>query len=197
MEKWAADLSIDAFQYGQLRSRVEQSFVRRFWYKQGGYLYDVVDVDGVAGQNDASLRPNQLLAASLNHHLLTKAQARSILQQVSDHLLTPMGLRTLSPRDSAYYPSFNGSPFQRDSAYHQGTAWPWLLGPYIDVHMRVYHDCPAVLPLLKPLVSHLWEACLGTVSEVAEPEPPFTPAGCCAQAWSVAELLRVWLMLAE
>src|SRR5262249_17284376 len=87
MEKWAADLSIDAFQYGQLRSRVEESFTSRFWYAAGGYLYDVVDVDGIRGQNDASLRPNQLLAASLSYHLLSKAQASSILQRVTDHLL--------------------------------------------------------------------------------------------------------------
>ena len=197
MEKWAADLSIDAFQYGQLRAQVERSFVKRFWYEQGGYLYDVVDVDGIKGQNDASLRPNQLLAASLSHHLLTKAQAHSILQQVTEHLLTPLGLRTLSPQDPAYHASFNGDPLHRDSAYHQGAAWPWLLGPYVDVHMRVFHDCNAILPLLTPLVRHLWEECIGSISEVAEPERPFTPAGCFAQAWSVAELLRIWLMLEE
>lgn len=197
MEKWAADLSVDAFQYGQLRSRVEQSFTSRFWYSEGGYLYDVVDIDGIRGQNDASLRPNQLLAASLGHHLLTNEQARSILQQVTAHLLTPLGLRTLSPQDPAYHASFSGNPLQRDSAYHQGTVWPWLLGPYIDVHLRVFHDCAAVLPLLTPLVRHLWEACVGTVSEVAEPEAPFKPAGCFAQAWSVAEFLRIWLTLEE
>lgn len=197
MEKWAADLSIDAFQYGQLRARVERSFTSRFWYPAGGHLYDVVDVDGVKGRNDASLRPNQLFAASLNHHLLSKTQVRSMLQQVTDHLLTPMGLRTLSPSDPAYHTSFNGDPLHRDSAYHQGTVWPWLLGAYIDVHLRVFHDCTAVLPLLTPLIRHLWEACIGTISEVAEPEAPFTPAGCFAQAWSVAELLRIWLMLEE
>lgn len=195
MEKWAADLSIDAFQYGQLRARVERSFCDRFWYEQGGYLYDVVDVDGISGQNDESLRPNQLLAASLSHHLLNKAQARSILQKVTDHLLTPLGLRTLSPQNPAYHASFNGDPLHRDSAYHQGTVWPWLLGPYVDVHMRVFHDCTAILPLLTPLIRHLWEACIGTISEVAEPDYPFLPAGCFAQAWSVAELLRIWLML--
>ncbi|HEY0757023.1 MAG TPA: amylo-alpha-1,6-glucosidase [Ktedonobacteraceae bacterium] len=197
MEKWAVDLSIDAFQYGQLRARVERSFTSRFWYAEGGYLYDVVDVDGKREQNDASLRPNQLLAASLSNHLLTLAQARSILQQVTDHLLTPMGLRTLSPTDPAYHASFNGDLLHRDSAYHQGTVWPWLLGPYIDVHLRVYHDCSAILPLLAPLIHHLWEACIGTVSEVAEPAFPFTPAGCFSQAWSVAELLRIWLTLEE
>jgi predicted glycogen debranching enzyme len=195
MEKWAADLSIDAFQYGQLRSRVEESFTSRFWYAEGGYLYDVVDVDGVKDQNDASLRPNQLFAASLGHHLLTLEQTRGILQQVTAHLLTPMGLRTLSPADPAYHASFNGDLLHRDSAYHQGTVWPWLLGPYIDVHPSVYHDYNAVRPLLTALVNHLWDSCIGTISEVTEPEAPFTPTGCFAQAWSVAELLRIWLAL--
>jgi predicted glycogen debranching enzyme len=197
MEKWAVHLSVDALQYGQLRTQIERSFASRFWYEKGSYLYDVVDVDGVKGQNDPALRPNQLLAASLTNHLLSEAQTRSMLQQVTDHLLTPMGLRTLSPQDPAYHRRFNGSPAQRDSAYHQGTVWPWLIGPYIDVHLRVFHDCTAILPLLTPLVHHLWDACIGSVSEVTEPEPPFTPAGCYAQAWSVAELLRAWLALGE
>jgi predicted glycogen debranching enzyme len=197
MEKWAVHLSIDALQYGQLRTTVEQSFARRFWYQQGGYLYDVIDIDGIRGQNDAALRPNQLFAASLTHHLLTETQVRSMLQQITDHLLTPMGLRTLSPQNPTYHRRFNGDPVQRDSAYHQGTVWPWLIGPYIDVHLRVFHDCAAVLSLLSPLVRHLWEACVGSVSEVAEPEKPFTPAGCFAQAWSVAELLRAWLSIGD
>lgn len=197
MEKWAVDLSVDALQYGQLRSQVERSFANRFWYAAEGYLYDVVDVDGVKGQNDAALRPNQILAASLTRHLLNEAQTRSILQHVTDQLLTPMGLRTLSPRDPAYRSHFNGDPYQRDGAYHQGTVWPWLIGPYIDVHLRVFHDCSAALSLLSPLVRHLWDACVGSISEVTEPEQPFTPAGCFAQAWSVAELLRTWLMIGE
>ena len=194
METWAVRLSTDATQYGQLRTRVSQSFAARFWYEAGGYLYDVVDVEGVAGQNDASLRPNQLFAASLTRNLLSDAQIRSMLQQVTDHLLTPMGLRSLSPTDPAYRNLFKGDRVQRDSAYHQGTVWPWLIGPYIDVHLRVYNDRNALRPLLQPLIYHLWDTCLGTISEVAEPEPPFTPAGCFAQAWSVAELLRCWLL---
>lgn len=197
MEKWAMHLSVDALQYGQLRSQVQQSFASRFWHKKGGYLYDVVDVDGVKGQNDASLRPNQLFAASLTTHLLTKPQTRRMLQQVTEHLLTPMGLRTLSPQDPLYHSHFQGDPYQRDSAYHQGTVWPWLIGPYIDVHLRIFNDRAAALSLLHPLVHHLWKGCLGTISEVAEPEQPFTPGGCFAQAWSVAELLRVWLAIGE
>ena len=196
MESWAMHLSIDALQYGQMRVQVGENFARRFWYEEGGYLYDVIDVDGVPGQNDASLRPNQLLAASLTHNLLSETQTRSMLQQVTDHLLTPMGLRTLDPGDPAYRNHFNGNQLERDSAYHQGTVWPWLIGPYIDVHLHIYNDCAALLPLLQPLVRHLWDDCIGTVCEVAEPEPPFAPAGCFAQAWSVAELLRAWLAVA-
>jgi len=196
MESWAVHLSVDALQYGQMRSQVSENFARRFWYEAGGYLYDVVDVDGKAGQNDASLRPNQLFAASLTHDLLSEAQTRSILQKVTDHLLTPMGLRSLSPDDPAYRKHFNGNQVQRDSAYHEGTVWPWLIGPYIDVHLHLYNDYAALLPLLQPLVRHLWDDCLGTICEVAEPEPPFAPAGCFAQAWSVAELLRAWLAVA-
>jgi glycogen debranching enzyme len=117
-----------------------------------------------------------------------------MLQQVTDHLLTPVGLRTLSPTDPAYQKHFNGDRVHRDSAYHQGTVWQWLIGPYVDVHLHVYNDRKALRPLLQPLIQRLWDACLGTISEVAEPEPPFTPGGCFAQAWSVAELLRCWLL---
>jgi glycogen debranching enzyme len=115
-----------------------------------------------------------------------------MLQRVTTHLLTPMGLRTLSPLDPAYHDHFQGDPTWRDSAYHQGTVWPWLIGPYIDVHLHVYNDRDAILSLLRPLLEQFWQGCLGTISEVAEPEPPFTPAGCFAQAWSVAEVLRCW-----
>jgi predicted glycogen debranching enzyme len=197
MESWAVRLSIDATRYSQLRTQVRQHFATRFWYEAGGYLYDVVDVDGIAGQNDASLRPNQLFAASLTRDLLSDEQTASMLQQVTDHLLTPMGLRSLSPTDPAYRKHFNGPPLERDGAYHQGAVWPWLIGPYIDVRLRTRNDRAALRPLLQPLVQHLWDACLGTISEVAEPEPPFTPTGCFAQAWSVAELLRCWLLLGE
>ncbi len=197
MESWAVRLSTDATKYSQLRSMVRQNFAARFWYEDGGYLYDVVDVDGEAGKNDAALRPNQLFAASLTRDLLSETQVKSIFQNVTDHLLTPAGLRSLSPGDPAYRPHFNGSRQERDEAYHQGTVWQWLIGPYIDVHLRIHNDRKAVRLLLQPMIEHLWKTCLGTISEVAEPEPPFTPAGCFAQAWSVAEILRCWLLTAE
>ncbi|HLH62762.1 MAG TPA: amylo-alpha-1,6-glucosidase [Ktedonobacteraceae bacterium] len=196
MESWAIHLSKDALEYGQLRSRVGENFALRFWYEDGGYLYDVVDVDGIAGKNDSSLRPNQLFAASLTRNLLSEEQIRSMFAKVTQYLLTPMGLRTLSPEDPAYRNHFNGNPEERDGAYHQGTVWPWLIGPYSDVYLRLHNDSAAIIHLLKPLLNHLWDFCLGTICEVAEPEPPFAPAGCYAQAWSVAELLRAWLMAA-
>ena len=197
MESWAVHLSTDATQYGRLRTQVQQNFAERFWYEAGGYLYDVVDSEGKAGQNDASLRPNQLFAASLTRDLLSEAQVNSMLQKVTDHLLTPLGLRSLSPTDPAYRSHFNGNQAQRDGAYHQGAVWPWLIGPYIDVHLRVHNDRGTLRSLLQPLIQHLWSMCLGTICEVTEPEPPFTPAGCFAQAWSVAEVLRCWLLAAE
>jgi glycogen debranching enzyme len=116
-----------------------------------------------------------------------------MLQHVSTDLLTPLGLRTLSPKDPNYRPRFNGPRKERDAAYHQGAVWPWLIGAYIDVHLRLHNDKAAMLELLKPLSHHLWDNCIGSISEVAEPEPPYTPAGCFAQAWSVGEVLRAWL----
>lgn len=197
MESWAVRLAIDATQYSQWRSQVRQNFGTRFWYAPGGYLYDVVDVDGIAGQNDPALRPNQLLAASLVHDLLSIEQVASLFEKVTDALLTPAGLRTLSPGDPDYHRQFRGNQRERDSAYHQGTVWPWLIGPYIDVHLRLYHNHASLRRLLLPLIQQLWGPCLGTISEVAEPEVPFTPAGCFAQAWSVAEVLRCWLLTAD
>ncbi len=195
MEGWAVHLSTDATQYGRLRGQVRQNFAPRFWYEAGGYLYDVVDVDDVPGQNDAALRPNQLFAASLHHELLTEAQAASVLQKVTEHLLTPAGLRSLSPTDPAYCAHSAGDRKQHDSSYHQGAVWQWLIGAYVDVHLRVHNDYSMLLPLLQPFVQQLWEICLGTLSEVAEPEPPFTASGCFAQAWSVAEVLRCWQLV--
>jgi predicted glycogen debranching enzyme len=192
MESWAERYSLDASKISQLRSEVREHFSKRFWYEEGGYLYDVVDVEGVAGQNDASLRPNQVIAASLTPSLLTEGQMRSMLEKVKATLLTPLGLRSLSPADPSYCTHYNGNQQQRDGAYHRGTVWQWLIGPYVDVHLSLYKDRAAIRAVLQPLVQHLWDACLGTISEIAEPEPPFTPVGCYAQAWSVAEVLRSW-----
>jgi predicted glycogen debranching enzyme len=195
METWAVRLSTDAALYGQLRSQVRQNFAARYWYPEGGYLYDVIDKDGVSGRNDASLRPNQLLAASLTRDLLTESQTASMLEKVTQRLLTPSGLRSLDPADPAYQNHYRGGQKQRYAAYHQGTVWPWLIGPYVDVHLQVHSDPDALLPVLESFVQQLWSSCLGTLSEVTEPEAPFAVGGCFAQAWSVAEVLRSWVVV--
>jgi glycogen debranching enzyme len=195
METWAVRLSTDAALYGQLRGQVRQNFAARYWYPEGGYLYDVVDKDGVSGRNDASLRPNQLLAASLTRDLLTESQTASMLEKVTQRLLTPSGLRSLDPADPAYQNHYRGDQKQRYAAYHQGTVWPWLIGPYVDVHLHVHSDPDALLPVLESFVQQLWSSCLGTLSEVTEPEAPFAVGGCFAQAWSVAEVLRSWVVV--
>jgi len=195
METWAERYGLDASKFSQLRAQVRAHFSKRFWYEEGGYFYDVVDVEGVAGQNDASLRPNQVIAASLAPALLTGEHTRRMLDKVTASLLTPLGLRSLSPDDPAYCAHYNGNAQQRDGAYHRGTVWQWLIGPYVDVHLSLNNDRAAIRTVLEPLVQHLWDACLGSISEIAEPEPPFTQVGCYAQAWSVAEVLRSWQLV--
>ncbi len=174
--------------YAAMAQRTRASAHRRYWYPAGGYLYDVVD--GPEG-DDASLRPNQILALSLAFPLLMAGdRARQVLAVVTDRLLTPFGLRTLDPRDPRYLAAYHGDQQHRDAAYHMGMVWPWLLGPYCDAHVRLNGDPQAVRGLLQPFIGHLSEAGLGSISEIFEPEPPFRPVGCIAQAWSVAEILR-------
>ena len=170
-----------------MAERTRASAQRRFWYGSGGHLYDVVD--GPDG-DDASLRPNQVLALSLVSPVFEGVKARTVMDLITAELLTPFGLRTLSPRDPRYQPHYGGDQKARDGAYHMGLVWPWLLGPYLDAHARVYGDRDAARQVLLPFIGHLSEAGLGSVSEIFEPEPPFRPVGCIAQAWSVAEVLR-------
>lgn len=164
----------------------------RFWYEGGGFLYDVID--GPEG-DDASLRPNQLYALSLVDGLVTKEQARRILQAVTANLLTPMGLRTLAPSDPRYCPRYDGGVRERDWAYHQGTVWPFLLGPFITAWVKTHGATESVRTEARTFVAgfeaHLREAGLGQVSEIFDAEPPHHPRGCTAQAWSVCELLRL------
>ncbi len=173
--------------YREMAQRTRRAAVSRFWYAAGGYLHDVVD--GPDG-DDSSLRPNQLLALSLTYPLFEGPQARSALEAVTAHLLTPYGLRSLSPQDPRYQGHYRGDLRARDAAYHMGTVWPWLLGPYLDAHYRTYRDRRAVRRLLRPFEAHLTEAGLGTISEIFEGDAPHRPVGCIAQAWSVAEILR-------
>jgi predicted glycogen debranching enzyme len=176
---------------GDIAARAEQarrSFNRRFWYDKGGYLYDVVD--GETG-DDPSFRPNQIMAISLDHPVLDEERWRPVVDAVREKLLTPVGLRSLAPGEPDYKSRYFGDLRARDAAYHQGTVWAWLIGPFIDAWMRTYPDKKeAARGFLSGFEAHLGEAAIGTISEIFDAEPPFTPRGCISQAWSVAEVLR-------
>jgi predicted glycogen debranching enzyme len=183
----------EAARYEEWANRARSSFNRRFWY-DGGWLFDVVD-----GENgdDAACRPNQLLAFSLKHPVLEEARWKPVLSQVKERLLTPLGLRTLSREHPDYKAKYFGDLRARDAAYHQGTVWAWLIGPYIDAWLKVHpEDKAGARQLLQGFVQHLDEGCIGSINEIFDAEAPFTPRGCIAQAWSVAEVLRCWLKTA-
>lgn len=177
--------------FSALADRIAVSFNQRFWSSELGHLYDVVD--GEEG-DDPACRPNQVLAISLPHAVLATEHWRPVLQTVRERLLTPVGLRSLSPSDPEYKRTYHGDLRTRDAAYHQGTVWGWLIGPFVDAWMRAQPgDRAAARGLLTGLAEHLEDACVGSISEVFDAESPYLPRGCCAQAWSVAELLRCWV----
>jgi predicted glycogen debranching enzyme len=168
------------------------SAMERFWNSDRGWCYDVLD--GPAG-NDASLRPNQLFTVSLFASAFDDHRARAIVDVCAAWLWTSMGLRTLSPDDPAYRGTYGGDQTARDGAYHQGTVWPWLLGPFVRAHLRAYGDRDRARTFVQPLIDALDSDAIGTLPEIAEGEPPHAPRGCPAQAWSVAELIAVLTML--
>ena len=193
MDEWTqiygGDRSID---YKGHADRARESFNRRFWFEKGGYLYDVVDKEG--GGDDTSLRPNQVFAISLPHPVLDRARWEPVMCVVRDRLLTPVGLRSLAPGDPEFKARYYGDLRSRDAAYHQGTVWAWLIGPFIDAWIKLYGPSPdGVRRLIEGFRAHLSDACVGSISEVFDAEPPFLPRGCIAQAWSVAEVLRCWV----
>jgi glycogen debranching enzyme len=154
-------------------------------------------VDGEHG-DDPALRPNQLLAISLDHPILDKSRWPPVLEAARRRLLTPVGLRSLAPEHPDYKPKYYGDLRSRDAAYHQGTVWGWLIGPYIDAWLKVHpEDRIRARGLLDGFIAHLGEACIGSISEIFDAEEPYTPRGCIAQAWSVAEVLRCWLKTGE
>ncbi|MBH0203548.1 MAG: glycogen debranching protein, partial [Nitrospira sp.] len=173
------------------RMHAVESFRQRFWYEDGQYLYDTID--GPEG-DDPSLRPNQVYAISLCDDLLTKEQAKQVLRTIKGHLLTPVGLRTLSPQDSRYHPRYEGGPLERDCAYHQGTVWPFLLGPFVTAWIKTFGNAletrAEARSFFNGIEAHVHETCLGHVSEIFDGEFPHHPRGCPAQAWSIAEPLR-------
>jgi predicted glycogen debranching enzyme len=176
-----------------LLSRAASNF-KRFWNEQRGCLYDVIDVDG-GGPPDGRIRPNQLFAVSLPYPALTDEQMRAVVDCCGRELLTSHGLRTLSPNDPGYVGRYVGDAAQRDAAYHMGTVWAWLLGPFARAHFRVYGDARLAQSFLAPMQQHLHGACVGSLSEIFDGDAPHTARGCFAQAWSVAEILRSWLYL--
>jgi predicted glycogen debranching enzyme len=177
-----------ATEYVDLAEKARLGF-ERFWNEAAGYCYDVLD--GPNG-SDATLRPNQLFCVSLPNPLLTPEQQRSIVDACAAQLLTSNGMRTLPSTDPAFVGRYAGSPHDRDASYHQGTVWPWLLGAFAIAHARVYGDASAARSFLVPLADQLFDYGLGSISEIADGDAPFTPRGATAQAWSVGELIRAW-----
>ncbi len=183
--------------YEEQAERARNSFNERFWYADGGYLYDVVDCDGQNGTHDVSCRPNQLFAISLDHPVLDQERWESVLDVVENRLVTPVGLRSLAPDDPEYKAIYSGDLRSRDGAYHQGTVWTWLIGPFIDAWLKVHpNDKRGARKFLETFPVHLSDNGLGTISEVFDANEPHLAGGCIAQAWSVAEVLRCWVKTA-
>ncbi|MBE9043123.1 glycogen debranching enzyme family protein [Pleurocapsales cyanobacterium LEGE 10410] len=196
MEQLAQVLDQSGQEYIELASLVRRGF-QRFWNNELGYCYDVLDTEN---GNDSSLRPNQIFAVSLPalesaESLLTLEQQRRVVEVVNQELLTPYGLRSLAPKHPDYQGHYGGDRRQRDGAYHQGTTWSWLIGHFVQAHFKVYRQPETARNFLIPMVEHLQTGCVGNISEIFDGDPPFTPRGCFAQAWSVAEVLRSWELL--
>jgi predicted glycogen debranching enzyme len=180
--------------YEKLAAQAKKSF-QKFWNPARGCCYDAIDSLGIG--NDGSLRPNQILAVSLPVIPLDTDQQKAVVDVCARYLLTSHGLRSLAPGEPGYAGHYGGSPRDRDAAYHQGTVWGWLLGPFALAHYRVYRDREAALRFLEPLGRQIYASGLGTLSEIFDGDAPFTPRGCIAQAWTVAEVLRVWQELSS
>jgi len=192
MADFARRLARPSATYDALAQRAGSGFAR-FWNPATGYCHDLLD--GPAG-DDPALRPNQLLAVSLPHSPLPPEHQAAVVAVCGRQLLTSHGLRSLAPNDPAFVGHYGGDVRQRDGAYHQGTVWGWLIGPFVMAHLRVHRDPAAARAFLAPFAHHLADHGLGSVSEIFDGDPPFTPRGCIAQAWSVAEVLRCWKKLA-
>jgi predicted glycogen debranching enzyme len=202
---WMNALDVTARLAGRLRDAAEKrrcealleraaAGFKRFWNAERSCLYDVIDVDGGSAV-DARIRPNQIFAVSLPFSTLSPAEMRGVVDACARELLTSHGLRSLGPEEPGYIGTYGGDPWRRDSAYHQGTVWAWLLGPFARAHYRAYSDAAAAQAFLEPIAQHLADACVGSVSEVFGGDAPHIAGGCFAQAWSVAEILRAWIQL--
>jgi glycogen debranching enzyme len=190
---WRRSVDRDAADLDSAAARARESFNRRFWFDDGQYLYDIVD--GESG-DDSSLRPNQVFALSLRHPVLDEGRWQRVVDVVAERLLTPYGLRTLAPDHADFKAQYFGDLRARDAAYHQGTVWAWLVGPFVDAWLRVYPGRRAeAQSFLDAFNAHLSDACIGSISEVFDATEPYAPRGCIAQAWSVAEILRSLMRL--
>ncbi|MDP9011878.1 MAG: amylo-alpha-1,6-glucosidase [Pseudomonadota bacterium] len=206
---WLNALEVTARLAGRVRDSAEKRFCSgllkragggfaRFWNAERGCLYDVLDTPGstrAAPSHDAQIRPNQIFAVALPYCVLPPEQMRAVVDTCAREHLTSHGLRSLSPEDPAYVGRYEGAPAQRDGAYHQGTVWSWLLGPFARAHYRVYGNALRAQAFLAPIEQHLAAACVGSVSEIFDGDAPHSARGCFAQAWSVAEILRAWVYL--
>jgi predicted glycogen debranching enzyme len=196
MERWLREEGDDANaqQMGHHARRVRDSFNQRFWNAQNGALFDVVD--GEQG-DDPAIRPNMLFSIALPHPVLEPAHWPSVLEVARQKLFTPVGLRSLAPGHPDYKSHYDGDLRSRDAAYHQGTVWGWLAGPFVDAWMKVHpNDDRVVREMVEGFSAHMREACIGSISEIFDAEAPYTPRGCIAQAWSVAEVLRILVKVA-
>lgn len=202
---WLNALDVTVRLAGRMRAGAEKRFCQallkraggsfgRFWNDDKACLFDVIDVGG-GTSTDASVRPNQIFAVSLPYCALPPERMRAVVDSCGRELLTSHGLRSVSAGDPAYRGRYTGDTWQRDAAYHQGTVWSWLLGPFARAHYRVYGDARLAQSFLAPMAQHLAAACIGSVSEVFDGDAPHIARGCFAQAWSVAEILRSWIYL--
>jgi predicted glycogen debranching enzyme len=187
----------DSRRYYEIADRAKQSFNKRFWYQDGGHLYDVVDCIDSQVKDDPACRPNQIFAISLPFPVLDESRWSSVMEVAEKKLLTPVGLRSLSPDHPDYKAQYFGDLRNRDGAYHQGTVWGWLIGPFVDAWLKVNPGREEeARKFLDGFNAHLGEACVGSISEIFDAQQPYVPRGCIAQAWSVAEVLRCWVKTA-
>jgi predicted glycogen debranching enzyme len=198
LEGWVQDepgAVLSASELSRHAERTRESFNRRFWYADGDYLYDVIE-----GENgdDPACRPNQLFSISLKYPVLDNERWGRVLDVVKDKLLTPVGLRSLAPGHPDYKSKYYGDLRSRDAAYHQGTVWGWLIGPFIDAWLKVHpEDTQGARRFLAGFEPHMLKGAIGTISEIFDAEAPYAQRGCVAQAWSVAEALRCWAKTAS